>query len=63
MNRLFLILAAVLLVQTTAEAQTERRIYTPAEQAALQNRTGASAAQNRALEKELQRMQDSIDYV
>ena len=63
MKRLFLILAAVLLVQTTAEAQTERRIYTPAEQAAMQKRTGESAAQNRALEKELQRMQDSIDYV
>lgn len=35
MNKLFLILAAVLLMQTTAEAQTERRIYTQAEQAAM----------------------------
>lgn len=63
MNKLFLILAAVLLMQTTAEAQTERRIYTQAEQAAMQNRSEESAAQEKALEKELQRMQDSINYV
>ena len=59
MNKLFLILAAVLLMQTTAEAQTERRIYTQAEQAAMQNRSEESAAQEKALEKELQRMQCS----
>ena len=60
MNKLFLILAAVLLMQTTAEAQTERRIYTQAEQAAMQNRSEESAAQEKALEKELQRMQDFV---
>lgn len=54
MNRMLLILAALLLMHTAAEAQTERRIYTQAEQ---------TEAQRRAQEKELQRMQDSIHYV
>lgn len=53
MNRMLLILAALLLTHTAAEAQTERRIYTQAEQ---------TEAQRRAQEKELQRMQDSIHY-
>lgn len=51
---MILILAALLLGHTAAEAQTERRIYTQAEQ---------TEAQQRALEKELQQAQDSIHYV
>lgn len=53
MKRMFLLVVALLLIQTTTRAQTERRIYTPAEQ---------TAAQQRALDKELQQMQDSMDY-
>ncbi len=53
MNRMFLILAALFLIHTAAEAQTERRIYTQAEQ---------TEAQQRALEKQMQEMQDSVNY-
>ena len=53
MNRLLLISVALLLMHTTVQAQTERRIYTQAEQ---------NAAQQRDLEKELQQIQDSINY-
>lgn len=53
MNRLFLIVAALLLMQTAAEAQTEHQIQTRAEQ---------TEAQQRALEKKLQEQQDSLDY-
>ncbi len=51
---MLLILAALLTMHTAAEAQTERRIYTQAEQ---------TEAQQRALDKELQQIQDSLDYV
>lgn len=54
MNRMLLILAALLMMHTAAEAQTERRIYTREEQ---------TEAQRRAIEKELQQRQDSMDYV
>lgn len=53
MKKMFLLVVALLLIQTTTRAQTERRIYTQAEQ---------TAAQQRALDKELQRMQDSVNY-
>lgn len=53
MKRMLLILAALLTAHTAVEAQTERRIYTRAEQ---------TEAQDRALEKELQQVQDSLDY-
>lgn len=53
MKRILLIAVALLTAHTVAEAQTERRIYTRAEQ---------SEAQDRALEKELQQVQDSLDY-
>lgn len=53
MKRILLIAVALLTAHTVAEAQTERRIYTRAEQ---------SEAQERALDKELQQVQDSLDY-
>lgn len=53
MKRMCLIVAALLLMHTAVEAQTERRIYTQAEK---------TEAQQRALDKELQQVQDSIDY-
>lgn len=53
MKRMLLILAALLTAHTAVEAQTERRIYTRAEQ---------TEAQDRALEKELQQVQDSLNY-
>lgn len=53
MNKMLMVLAALLLMHTAAEAQTERRIYTQAEQ---------TAAQQRAIDKELQEIQDSVDY-
>lgn len=54
MKKMLLILAALLTMHTAAEAQSERRIYTQSE---------LTEAQDRALEKEVQQIQDSLDYV
>ena len=53
MNRL-LVLLMVLLVNMVANAQTEKRIYTQAEQ---------ESAQERELQKRLEAIQDSVNYV
>ena len=53
MNRL-LVLLMVLLVNMVANAQTEKRIYTQAEQ---------ESAQHRKLQKRLEAIHDSVNYV
>lgn len=53
MKKMFLLVVALLLIQTATRVQTERRICTQAEQ---------TAARQRALDKELQQMQDSVNY-
>lgn len=70
---MLLMLAAALLMHAAAQAQTERRIYTRAEQEQPTQKSGQTErriytqaeqteAQQRELDKELQRLQDSIDY-